>query len=193
MIFRIMKHSTKTPSKRKTSSDPATAIKSWFGTVLIILSGCILYADKVIEYYDIQTDYEFKYYNGLDVFIWTLSGTISPLLMLLAYWFKPRRWALAVPISAYSVQLMYVFYDEDVFPKEYFWYYTVAFIFMFYLIIHVSRYALYSLTSGIRSLKEKIRFLMHLIGVTAEKEDLIKDDKKWNEEILKPALKKLDE
>ncbi len=34
---------------------------------------------------------------------------------------------------------------------------------------------------------------MNLIGVQADKKNLIKDDKRWNEEILKPALKKLDE
>ncbi len=188
-----MKHFTKMQLEKTKSKDPVTVIKSLVGTFLILLSGCVLYADKVIDYYDIQIDYNFKYYSSLDVFIWTLSGTIAPLLIIIAYWFKPQKWALAVPIAAYAVQFMYIFYDEDIVSKNMFWYYTIAFIIFFYLLIFLINSGIKIVTHTINSLTEKIRFLVNLITVQAEKKNLIVDDEKWNTEIIKPALKKLDE
>ncbi len=131
-----MTRSTKTQSINPKSSDPeteevtteATEVKTILGTLLLLISGGILYADKVLDYFDIQITYDFKYYGSLDVFIWTLSGTVAPIMILAAFWFNPKRWAIAAPLAAYSVQLMYIFQDEEIVPKDNFWYYTLGFI-----------------------------------------------------------------
>ena len=57
---------------RTKSKDQDTEIKAFLGTLIVLLSGLILYADKVVNYYGIQVDYEFRYYSDLDAFLWSL-------------------------------------------------------------------------------------------------------------------------
>ncbi len=52
---------------------------------------------------------------------------------------------------------------------------------------------LYRLPDSNAKLKEMVRFLMNLIVVKSAEKDLIKDQEKWNDEIINVALKKLDE
>ncbi|MEM9075746.1 MAG: hypothetical protein AAGC43_01860, partial [Bacteroidota bacterium] len=81
--------------RQRTSEDQVTHISNRaFGTFLVLLSGIIIYADKIVEYFDIQIQYEFKYYVGLDVFLWTISQTLVVLLLVSAYFFKPYKWSL---------------------------------------------------------------------------------------------------
>ena len=188
-----MTRSIRNQLTRSKLEDRATAIRTYLGTIILLMSGCILYADKVINYFNIQIDYEFRYYVDLDSFIWTLSGTIAPLFIVAAYFFKPKKWALASPLAAYSVQLLYVLRDEHFIHREYFWYYTIFFVIFFYALIFFIQKGINRWASRIKSSEGKIQFLMNLFNVQADKKNLIKDDKRWDEEILKPALKKLDE
>lgn len=114
--------------------------KSPFGTLLILLSGIVLYADKIIDYYGITIDYEFQYYKSLEIFVWVCSATVSPLLLIAGYWFKPKTWALASPLTAYSVQAMYVWRDENWIQRDYFWHHTVAFMVGFMLVIFLIKW-----------------------------------------------------
>lgn len=110
------------------SLDQETGVKTLLGTILLILSGCILYLDKIFNYYNIGQNIEFRYYGDLEAFIWHISQTISPLLIILAYQFKPKKWALISPVSIYSIQVMYIMRDEHYIERDYFWMYTILFI-----------------------------------------------------------------
>lgn len=178
---------------RTKSKDQATEIKAFLGTLIVLLSGLILYADKVVNYYGIQIDYEFKYYGDLDVFLWTIAGTVSPLMLVFASWFSPKKWAYSSPLSAYSVQLMYILRDEHILHREYFWLYTVAFIAFFLVMIILGNKALEKYAVNVYKLKEKIRYLMNVIVVKTRKEGHIVDNTRYVNEIIKPTLQKLDE
>ena len=110
----------------------------------------------------------------MEVFIWCLSATISPLLLIAGYWVKPYRWALASPLSAYAVQLMYIWRDEKWIQKDYFWYHTIAFIGVFYLIILL--YQEYQKRRSTTFYIELIRSLFMFIGPETEERDYIKPE-----------------
>ncbi|MEO0900789.1 MAG: hypothetical protein AAFY00_01815 [Bacteroidota bacterium] len=95
---------------------------------MVLLSGILVYADKVAEYFDIQIQYEFKYYLGLDVFLWTISQTLVVLLLISAFFFKPYKWSLLVPLFTFSVQLSYVFWDEEWIQGDYYFLYSGFFM-----------------------------------------------------------------
>lgn len=103
------------------------------GTVIVILAGLVLYADKIINYWNLQIDYEFKYYKSLEVFVWTMGNTISPILLIIGYWLRPHKWALAAPLTAFCVQLSYIFRDVGWIQRDYFWHHTAAFVIGVYL------------------------------------------------------------
>lgn len=173
--------------------DPATEIKTFIGTLIVLLSGLILYADKVINYYGIQINFEFRYYSDLDAFLWTVAGTVSPLMLVFASWFSSKKWAYSSPLSAYSVQLMYVLRDEHMLQREYFWLYTIAFISFFLAMIVLGNKALEKYAVNVYKLKEKIRYLMNVIVVKTRKGGHIVDNTRYTNEIIKPTLQKLDE
>lgn len=173
--------------------DQETAIKSFLGTFIVLMSGLILYADKIVNYYNIQVDYEFKYYGDLDVFLWTVAGTVSPLMLVFASWFKPKKWAYSSPLSAYSIQLMYVMRDEHLLQRDYFWLYTIAFVAFFLAMIVLGNKAVKKYAVNVFKLKEKIRYLMNTLVIKTRKGGHIVNDNKYLNEIVKPTMEKLNE
>ncbi len=171
------------------SRDREAEAKTVTGTIIIILSGLVLYADKIIDYWNLGIDYEFQYYGNLEVFVWTMGNTLSPILLVLGYWLKPHKWALAAPLTAYCVQLSYVFRDEKWIQRDYFWHHTVAFVIAFFLLALLLR----DLAREKSKLKGIVVYLMELIAHKSVDKDLVKDVEKWDEEITDPALRKLNE
>lgn len=164
-------------------------VSSYLGTVLVLISGLVLYTHKIVDYYNIQSTYEFKYYGSLDVFLWTTSGTITPLILIICFWLKPQKWALASPVAAYSVQMMYIFRDEHWVSRDYFWHSTIVFMASFFLLVLAFKMR----RSIIESLKDKIRFMGDKIFISAIQDNHVKNAERWSKEIIEPTLSKLDE
>lgn len=76
-----------------------------FGSFLVILSVVILFADKVTNF-ELYNNFSFKNTN---VFIWTLTQSLSPFLLIFAVFFKPYKTSFLVPIYFYAIQLYWVF------------------------------------------------------------------------------------
>ncbi len=79
-----------------------------FGSILIALSGLVLFSDKVFSF-ELQNNFGFK---NTAVFLWVFSQTISPILMLAASIFKPYKTSYLVPVYIYAIQLYWVFQPE---------------------------------------------------------------------------------
>lgn len=65
--------------------------------------------------------YESKYYDSVLAAAWTYLGKITPLLLLLIWFFTCKHWwyhVILVPIFMYGYQLISVFY-EDVYEEVY--------------------------------------------------------------------------
>jgi hypothetical protein len=147
--------------------DQEEDVKIVYIIILLILSGVILYSDKILNYFNIGSNIDFKYYSDLESFIWHLSQTISPILILcaLALYVKNKfiKFALLTPLSIYSIQVMYILADESYIENEYFIYYTIAFIATEILSFYLLNSFVKSHTLRISKLKSSIRDLVHLV------------------------------
>ena len=59
--------------------------------------------------------YESKYYENVTTAAWTYLGKITPLFLLLIWFFTCKHWwyhAILVPISMYAFQVLVIFYDD---------------------------------------------------------------------------------
>ena len=76
-----------------------------FGSVLVALSGFILFADKVITL-KLSNNYGFA---DTQTFIWALSQSLSPFILVIALLFKPFKTSFLVPLYMYFIQIYWVF------------------------------------------------------------------------------------
>lgn len=108
-----------------------------FGTVLIALSGCILYLDKAFNYVGYEGQVNSDYYD-FDTLVWVMCQTISPILIIVGANFKPFRISYVIPLYCYCLQVYYVFFDLRIVEKEYTPYYAfVTAIGVYFLITYL--------------------------------------------------------
>ncbi|UOY08879.1 hypothetical protein L0P88_10070 [Muricauda sp. SCSIO 64092] len=153
-----------TLEKSKSPAEVAEIIKRSFGSLLALLSGLIMYVDKFVEFWSIQVDYEFKYYYDLDTFLWTVGQTVAMLLLIFSYFFKPYKWSLLAPLTVFSIQIIYVWRDELWIQRDYYIYYTVAFILSFLATVFLMKWAIVISTVLVARVKnKKIESIVDLI------------------------------
>ncbi|MEM9687108.1 MAG: hypothetical protein AAF934_09340 [Bacteroidota bacterium] len=183
----------KTQPTNPKSKDPVTVLEIFFGTLLMILSGLILYLDKILNYFNLTINYEFKYYYDFESAVWHLTQTLSPLLIIASLFFKPKKWAYASPIAAFSIQLMFVLRDEHFIERDYFWAYTIAFIIFFFTMVFSIRRMIRLISGNVRKLKNMIKYLLHLIVVDIRKKHIPNEkEENYVKDIVFPTLRKLD-
>jgi len=64
--------------------------------------------------------YESNYFQSVNVAMWTYFGKITPLFLLLIWFFTCKHWwyhAILIPVAMYGFQLVSTFYD-DVYLKQ---------------------------------------------------------------------------
>src|SRR5690554_6580549 len=83
--------------------------------------------------------YESRFYENVQTAMWTYLGKITPLFLLLIWFFTCKHWwyhAILIPIIMYSYQILVVFY-QDVYLETAFWMDTDGLIYLapFFIII----------------------------------------------------------
>jgi hypothetical protein len=87
-------------------SDPATrAAIRVLGSILAILSGILLFSDKIVQ---IQFTNTYGFADS-QTFLWVLSQSLSPLVLIAASLFKPYRISYSVPVYFYFIQIYWIF------------------------------------------------------------------------------------
>ena len=76
-----------------------------FASILVILSGAILFLDKIINV-ELSNNYG---YEDSQTFIWVLCQTLSPVLLILGAVIKPFITSYTIPLYFLSIQLIWVF------------------------------------------------------------------------------------
>ena len=165
------------------------AVISFVGSIFIILSGIILYLDKIIHFFNINIGYEFKYYHNLEDAIWYGSQTISPLLIVLGSLLKARKWCYFAPVSAFSVQFIYLIKDEVRFEDDYFWLYSVSAIFSFFLFHYLINNLLRKYSLNIFKLKSAINSISRFAFIGVRKH--LKEDENTLKEYQKDMFNAL--
>lgn len=91
------------------------------GSFLVALSGVILYLDKVIVFH-VEGNFGFR---TPEAFLWVFFQSISPLILMLGFLFKPYKLFLLIPCYCYTVQLSWIFnpdlQDDDFLLNHYAW------------------------------------------------------------------------
>ncbi|AYN67548.1 hypothetical protein D1013_09320 [Euzebyella marina] len=114
----------------KERNDPGIIrISSLVSYILVALSGLVLYLDKVFLHFDIQFGMLQKFEAiGMDFsfYIWLISQTISPLLLLTALAIRWFNIILIIPFYCYFLQLYFVFKDHRIVDDNYLEWYAIG-------------------------------------------------------------------
>lgn len=133
---------------------------SLLGTFLVILSGVILYADKIIVFLDLNFIMPSRYEEyDFETFIWSISVTLSPLLLILVATtnIKTFKEAYVVPLYAYTLQLWFLLFDLKVVDKDYLGWYTLGTCAIIIpIVIYFKRKEENSIKDRVRETKEKL-------------------------------------
>ncbi|MGI0107269.1 hypothetical protein [Salinimicrobium sp. WS361] len=109
----------------KSKKQLSTADSSKFLLLGSIIAICIAFSPYLFYLYEIFPNgpiwensfftYESKYYQSINVAIWTYLGKITPLFLLLIWFFTCKHWwyhVILVPIVMYGYQLVVAFYQD---------------------------------------------------------------------------------
>ncbi len=135
----------------------------FIGSVLVALSGLILFSDKVINI-QLSNTYGFK---NTSTFIWVLSQSLSPFLMAIAIVFKPYKTAYVIPVYFYAIQLYWVFNPSIQFDNALLQTYAIGvcmgFILLGYTITKINR---------IKTRKEKLNNYYNKIYLSKREKEI---------------------
>lgn len=93
-----------------------------FASIIIAFSGLILFTDKVITL-EFSNNYGFA---DTQTLLWVFAQSVSPLLIMLGFVFKPYKIALTIPVYMYFVQLYWVFNPAVRFDDVYLQVYAIG-------------------------------------------------------------------
>lgn len=104
------------------TTQPTVATKI-FGTACVILSGFILYLDKIYTYLDISVE-NLHGWSDQENYIWALTQTISPILIMIGLYLRPYFYSLLIPIFCYVLQFYFVLDSSMTIDKPMTWIYV---------------------------------------------------------------------
>ena len=133
-------------------------------SVIIALSGLILYADKAFMYLNITFTPPSKFENAIDseTYIWLLTQSVSPLLIILGAYLRPYHIAYTIPIYCYCLQLYFVLLDTKTVDNTYLQAYVIGSTLLIMLCFYGIKLLIALLVRRkLLRAKEKIKTLLH--------------------------------
>jgi hypothetical protein len=113
----------------------------WVGSFFVLISGLILYVDKLIGYFDVSFTIPDTFaHTGWDIitFVWYISQTISPILLIIGVLLKAHKLCYLSPLYFYILQFYLVLSDFKIVDDKSFiipsiltTFLTLAIIFLF--------------------------------------------------------------
>lgn len=129
-------------------------------TIIVALSGLILYSDKVLSFINLQFSIPEKFEQiGMDfnTYIWLMSQTISPVLLIIVVFFKPYKISYIIPLYCYILQMYFIFMDYKIIDDSYLQLYTIGTTLLILVLIYsINRIYEYLITYRLKSAKQKI-------------------------------------
>lgn len=148
-------------------SDPETEeIKKIVGTAIVILSGLILYLDKIFLEMGWMKQVPFQYYHSIDIFVWYVAQTVSPMMIIFAAFLGSKKWAYLCPLLSFTGQFIFLMNDEQYLHSDYFWYYTAIFIAFFFAFLYFTLQVIRKYAARLYQLKKSIRECVDFVVVT---------------------------
>ncbi|MEM9884398.1 MAG: hypothetical protein AAF849_00785 [Bacteroidota bacterium] len=131
------------------------------GSLIIALSGLLLYADKALAFWEIEIWMPTKFAEkgvSPEIFIWLVAQTLSPLLIIIGSILRPYFYAYLIPIYCYVLQFYFVLIDYSLVDDGYSHMYSLGISILLVLMMQWARKASQRKTKMmIDRAKEKIR------------------------------------
>ncbi len=105
-IFKVLTEAFSVPEARGVAGT-ATETKT-VGSIIIVLSGVLLFSDKILAALGIEGSNTFGFHNFSN-FIWVFTQSIAPVLMIIGFLLKPYFLSLLIPVYCYAIQVIWVF------------------------------------------------------------------------------------
>ena len=80
-------------------------------SIFIALSGSIILSDKLLSTFNIVLDHHYGFSDS-STFVWAVTQSIAPLILITATIFKPYLIAYSIPFYIFTIQLIWVFSPE---------------------------------------------------------------------------------
>jgi len=129
-----------------------------FASILIGLSGFVLYADKLFYHLDIEFSIPDKFSESgmtFETFVWLWSQTLSPILLIIGALLKPYRYLYGIPLFCYGLQAYTLAFDSQDFT--YTGIYAIGTTFLVFAIIELlKRYFSRSLRKELEQMREEV-------------------------------------
>ncbi len=103
------------------------------GSIVVGLSGILLFLDKILSLIGIEGSNTFGFSNYSN-FIWVLTQSIAPILLILGMLLRPYFLSVLIPVYCYSIQIIWVFQPQYHFDNEYLHFYAIGSCVIFILL-----------------------------------------------------------
>ncbi len=148
---------TKNKVLKNESKFTATRI---IGSIAIVLSGVILYVDKIMALFNYQFIIPEKFLLAginFQTFVWLMSQTISPLILVTGALLRSYSVSYLVPIYCYVLQLLFLLKDYKIIDDGYLYWYTFGMTLLIAFVIQAIKYLqIYNIKREIKLAKKKI-------------------------------------
>ncbi len=145
-------------SKAKETLDQTNISSRVFASLLIGLSGFVLYADKLFNYFNYQFPIPLKFSDAgmtFETFVWLWAQTLSPLLLIIGALLKPYRYVYLIPLFCYLLQAYTLAFDSQDFT--YTSIYAIGTTLLVFVIIEMlKKYFRSSLQRELEEMKEEV-------------------------------------
>ncbi len=106
----------------------------FFASLLVALSGLLLYLDKVIVFFDVTGGNSYGFAD-FETFIWVFTQSAAPVLMIIAYPFKPYISSFVIPVYCYAIQIIWIFQPQFTFDHLYLQLYAIGSCLLFIILL----------------------------------------------------------
>lgn len=118
----------------------------WLGSVLVLLSGFLLFLDKFLGKLHINFEVPTRYAElgwDFNTLIWFFAQTICPLLLIAGVYFKAHKLAYFSPLYFYTVQLYMVLFDFKIIDNQHYYIYSFVSVLLLIAIYFIIKKLVY--------------------------------------------------
>ncbi|WP_148639268.1 hypothetical protein [Aquimarina longa] len=130
------------------------------GSIAIIFSGLVLYLDKIMAIFNYQFIIPEKFLLAkidFQTFIWLMSQTISPLILIAGALLRSYSVAYLIPIYCYILQLFFLLKDYKIIDDGYLYWYTFSTTILVIFVIQTIKFLqVYNIKRQIKIAKKKL-------------------------------------
>ncbi len=104
-------------------------------SLLTAFAGILLYMDKIFLQLELGANYETYGFENFETFIWVMTQSLTPLIIIFCYPLKPYYLSFTIPIYCYAIQMIWIFQPELTTDDIYLQSYAIGSCLLFVLLV----------------------------------------------------------